>query len=55
MAPRFIKFHGFGNDYIVIESRELALTGITATTQLGNFANASAIATMARVQTASRL
>src|SRR6266498_239304 len=38
MAPRFIKFHGFGNDYIVIESRELALTGITATTQLGNFA-----------------
>jgi diaminopimelate epimerase len=24
MAPRFIKFHGFGNDYIVIESEELA-------------------------------
>jgi diaminopimelate epimerase len=24
MAPPFIKFHGFGNDYIVIESEELA-------------------------------
>ncbi|MBA3355460.1 MAG: diaminopimelate epimerase [Pyrinomonadaceae bacterium] len=24
MAPAFIKFHGFGNDYIVIESEELA-------------------------------
>lgn len=24
MAPSFIKFHGFGNDYIVIESAELA-------------------------------
>lgn len=24
MAPFFIKFHGFGNDYIVIESEELA-------------------------------
>jgi len=24
MAPTFIKFHGFGNDYIVIESEELA-------------------------------
>ena len=23
MAPQFIKFHGFGNDYIVIESEEL--------------------------------
>lgn len=23
MPPRFIKFHGFGNDYIVIESRDL--------------------------------
>ncbi len=38
MAPRFIKFHGFGNDYIVIESRELGLAGITATPQLGDFA-----------------
>ena len=37
MAPRFIKFHGFGNDYIVIESRELALAEI-ATTRLGEFA-----------------
>ena len=26
MPPRFIKFHGFGNDYIVIESDELAGT-----------------------------
>jgi diaminopimelate epimerase len=24
MAPRFTKFHGFGNDYLVIESAELA-------------------------------
>ena len=24
MAPPFIKFHGFGNDYIVIESEDLA-------------------------------
>lgn len=24
MAPRFIKFHGFGNDYIVIDSDDLA-------------------------------
>jgi diaminopimelate epimerase len=38
MAPSFIKFHGFGNDYIVLESRELAVAGITATTQLGDFA-----------------
>lgn len=38
MAPRFIKFHGFGNDYIVIESRALALAEITATKQLGEFA-----------------
>jgi diaminopimelate epimerase len=27
MAPRFIKFHGFGNDYIVIESAELVGLG----------------------------
>jgi diaminopimelate epimerase len=33
MTPRFIKFHGFGNDYIVIESAELA--GLT---DLGEFA-----------------
>jgi diaminopimelate epimerase len=33
MAPSFIKFHGFGNDYIVIESEEL-----TGFTDLGEFA-----------------
>ena len=33
MAPSFIKFHGFGNDYIVIESVELA--GVS---DLGEFA-----------------
>ena len=38
MPPTFIKFHGFGNDYIVIESRELALAQITGTGQLANFA-----------------
>ena len=38
MAPKFIKFHGFGNDYIVIESGDLALAEITATTQLREFA-----------------
>ena len=38
MPPRFIKFHGFGNDYIVIESKDLALAGISATAELGEFA-----------------
>lgn len=38
MPPRFIKFHGFGNDYIVIESKDLALAGITSTVQLSEFA-----------------
>lgn len=38
MLPRFIKFHGFGNDYIVIESKDLALAGISATPELGEFA-----------------
>ncbi len=38
MLPRFIKFHGFGNDYIVIESKDLALAGISATAELGEFA-----------------
>jgi diaminopimelate epimerase len=38
MPPKFIKFHGFGNDYIVIESRDLALVEITTTKQLGEFA-----------------
>lgn len=39
MPPRFIKFHGFGNDYIVIESKDLALAGISATAELGEFAH----------------
>jgi len=30
MPPQFIKFHGFGNDYIVIEAKDLALAGIAA-------------------------
>jgi diaminopimelate epimerase len=38
MPPQFIKFHGFGNDYIVIESRDLARAEITVTAQLGDFA-----------------
>ena len=38
MPPRFLKFHGFGNDYIVIESKHLALAGISATAELGQFA-----------------
>ena len=38
MPPRFIKFHGFGNDYIVIESNDLALAGISASGELGEFA-----------------
>jgi diaminopimelate epimerase len=38
MPPRFTKFHGFGNDYIVIESKDLALAGISATAELGEFA-----------------
>ncbi len=33
MAPPFIKFHGFGNDYIIIESEEL-----TGFADLGEFA-----------------
>jgi diaminopimelate epimerase len=39
MPPNFIKFHGFGNDYIVIESRDLALAEITTAKQLGEFAH----------------
>jgi diaminopimelate epimerase len=35
MPPKFIKFHGFGNDYIVIESAELA--GVSEVS-LGEFA-----------------
>src|SRR5580765_8692473 len=38
MPPRFIKFHGFGNDYIVIDAGELANAGISATSELGAFA-----------------
>jgi diaminopimelate epimerase len=38
MAPKFIKFHGFGNDYIVIESGELVLVEMATTDQLGEFA-----------------
>ncbi|HEV7745916.1 MAG TPA: diaminopimelate epimerase [Pyrinomonadaceae bacterium] len=37
MPPRFIKFHGFGNDYIVIESKELANAGVSTTNELGEF------------------
>ena len=37
MPPQFIKFHGFGNDYIVIESRALDLAEINAS-QFGKFA-----------------
>lgn len=36
MPPSFTKFHGFGNDYIVIESKDLA--AIAAVNQLGEFA-----------------
>ena len=38
MPPRFTKFHGFGNDYIVIELRDLALAELVSTAQLGEFA-----------------
>ncbi|MEP6819290.1 MAG: diaminopimelate epimerase [bacterium] len=38
MPPRFTKFHGFGNDYIVIEAKDLALAGVSATTELAKFA-----------------
>jgi len=38
MPPKFIKFHGFGNDYIVIDSGDLALVEITTTKQLAEFA-----------------
>lgn len=36
MPPKFIKFHGFGNDYIVIEADELA--GLGEQSQLSEFA-----------------
>lgn len=36
MPPRYIKFHGFGNDYIVIESSELG--GLSDAGELAEFA-----------------
>ncbi len=36
MPPRYIKLHGFGNDYIVIESSELG--GLSGAPELGEFA-----------------
>lgn len=39
MPPRFIKFHGFGNDYIVIEQKDLSHIAPTAdASALGEFA-----------------
>ena len=38
MPPRFTKFHGFGNDYIVIQSADLASAGISETSELSDFA-----------------
>ncbi len=38
MPIPFTKFHGFGNDYIVIESNDLAHAGISTSAQLGEFA-----------------
>ena len=38
MPSRFIKFHVFGNDYIVIESNDLASAGISQTNELAEFA-----------------
>jgi diaminopimelate epimerase len=38
MPPRFIKFHGFGNDYIVIESKDLTSARISQTDELAEFA-----------------
>lgn len=38
MAVQFTKFHGFGNDYIVIESKDLERAGVSTTAQLGEFA-----------------
>ena len=38
MPISFIKFHGFGNDYIVIEAKELERAGVSSTTALGEFA-----------------
>ena len=38
MPPRFTKFHGFGNDYIVIRSADLASAGVSETSALSSFA-----------------
>lgn len=39
MAPRFVKFHGFGNDYIVIEQKDLtAIAPSAEADKLGEFA-----------------
>jgi len=39
MPPRFIKFHGFGNDYIVIEQKDLnRIAPAAEATRLGEFA-----------------
>lgn len=38
MPPAFMKFHGFGNDYIVIEAKDLEAAGISSTNDLGDFA-----------------
>ena len=38
MPPRFTKFHGFGNDYIVIQSADLASARVSETSELSDFA-----------------
>lgn len=38
MPAPFTKLHGFGNDYIVIESKDLEAAGISTTNELGDFA-----------------
>jgi diaminopimelate epimerase len=38
MPPAFTKFHGFGNDYIVIEASKLKLAGVSETAGLSEFA-----------------
>ena len=38
MPPRFTKFHGFGNDYIVIQFADLQSAGVSETTELSDFA-----------------
>lgn len=38
MPPIFTKFHGFGNDYIVIEAGKLKLAGISETGRLSEYA-----------------